>query len=148
MKKRIELLLLLLLLGCSYGMGQIKRHTTTTRICATTEYAYLQFPQLKSVWKPSYEHVLVLQSEDSIRPFMKLEELLSDIDVYTPRNTLIVCTEDNEKYVKELSGKITVLPLNTLLLTKDGPTFSEGTLLRLSNNEEGYEFKYVPTQIY
>lgn len=148
MRTKILLILSILLLCYTYGMGQIRCHTTTTRVVATEHYAYLQFPQLKRIWKASYKHVLVLQSKDNLRPFMKLEELLANSEVYTPRNTLIICSGENEAYIKEIAGKIKVLPLDILVLTENGPRFSEGSLSRLHHDAEGYEFKYVPMQIY
>lgn len=148
MRTKVLLALSMLLLCYTYGMGQKRCHTTTTRVLATEEYAYLQFPELKRIWKASYKHVLVFQSKNSLRPFIKLEELLANSEVYTPRNTLIICSTENEVYIKEIAGKINVLPLDILMLTKNGPRFSEGSLSRLRHDEEGYEFKYVPVQIY
>ena len=75
---------------------------------------------------------------------MRLEKLLTeDPMLHNPENTLIICNDENEEFVKEAATGYNIVKLP--VLGSAGSMIIEGTIKPLTkeDNEPEYDFKFT-----
>ena len=120
MKKRILLLCVFCItLGFTYAQTS-DRHitnkvTVAVRTYETETIALIKADNLKKAWKASYIHVISVNPQTNLKAFMRLEKLLTkDPMLHNPENTLIICNDENEEFVKEAATGYNIVKLPAL----------------------------------
>lgn len=145
MKKRILLLCLFsITLGYAYSQV-INSHVTNKVVVSTTDkMSLIKADNLKKIWKPSYIHVISINSKANIKALIRLNKLLTEAPMlYDTQNTLILCDGKNLESVKEVAEGYNILQIPGLGSTD--AAIIEGTLTPLTkeDNEPGYDFKFI-----
>ncbi|QIU93878.1 hypothetical protein [Bacteroides faecium] len=147
MKKRILLLCLLCItLGFTHAQTPIRHITSkvTVHTYDTETTALIKNENLNKAWKPSYIHVISVNPKTNLKAFMRLEKLLTETPMlYNPKNTLIICSDENEKFVREAATGYNILKLPALGSAES--MILEGTIRPLikEDNEPEYDFKFT-----
>ena len=136
MKKRILLLCVFCItLGFTYAQTS-DRHitnkvTVAVRTYETETIALIKADNLKKAWKASYIHVISVNPQTNLKAFMRLEKLLTeDPMLHNPENTLIICNDENEEFVKEAATGYNIVKLPAL--GSAGSMIIEGTIKPLT----------------
>ena len=129
MKKRILLLCVFCItLGFTYAQTS-DRHITNKVTVAVRTYE---------------TETIALIKADNLKAFMRLEKLLTeDPMLHNPENTLIICNDENEEFVKEAATGYNIVKLPAL--GSAGSMIIEGTIKPLTkeDNEPEYDFKFT-----
>lgn len=147
MKKRILLLCLFCItLGFTYAQTPVRHITSkvTVHTYDTETTALIKAENLNKAWKPSYTHVISVNPKTNLKAFMRLEKLLTEEPtLYNPKNTLIICSDENEKFVREAATGYNILKLPALGSAES--MILEGTIRPLikEDNEPEYDFKFT-----
>ena len=149
MKKRILLLCVFCItLGFTYAQTSdlhiTNKVTVAVRTYETETIALIKADNLKKAWKASYIHVISVNPQTNLKAFMRLEKLLTeDPMLHNPENTLIICNDENEEFVKEAATGYNIVKLPAL--GSAGSMIIEGTIKPLTkeDNEPEYDFKFT-----
>lgn len=57
------------------------------------------FPELDSIWKPTYQYAVFILPNTPVSQYHELLDTLSQTDHYTKDNTFIVCRSNERKYI-------------------------------------------------
>lgn len=149
MKKKILLLCLFcLIFFVSYAQNATVTNKSTTTICTSDKTSLIQSPEMKKVWRSSFVKAIVVQPEVNLESLIRLKNLLSIPQVvYNPKNTLIICNDENVTFVKEAAVGYTVLVMTSFgNATK---SIFEGTITPVTNkvDDGNYDFKFVQSKM-
>ena len=107
-KKSISIILITLctmLWCCSHCGFNIHRNATITigenKKDTLKDGIILMFPELDSMWKPTYQYAVIIPSDTTMNTYYRLIQLLNKNESYTKDNTFIVCREDDKESIKE-----------------------------------------------
>ena len=140
MKKRILLLCVFCItLGFTYAQTS-DRHITNKVTVAVRTYE----TETIALIKADNIHVISVNPQTNLKAFMRLEKLLTeDPMLHNPENTLIICNDENEEFVKEAATGYNIVKLPAL--GSAGSMIIEGTIKPLTkeDNEPEYDFKFT-----
>lgn len=100
------------ILGCAFGLIFIgcdfnwnwsftRKYTIATN---QPNQAWIQSAELDSIWKPSYEYVVLIPEDTTISTYYHLIEALKSNQPYNSTNTLIICHTKDTASMKELAS--------------------------------------------
>lgn len=151
MKIRILLLCLFCMtLGFVYSQNLDPRITNMTKtvISTTNKKSLIKAEILKKIWKPAYIHVISISPKTDFKAFIRLEELLQRTPMlYSPENTLVLCSDKYPEFVIKAAAGYKILQLSGL--GSSDSMIIEGTITPLTkeDNEPGYDFKFVEKKV-
>lgn len=146
MKKILLLFLFCSTLSFVYAQAPDPQIRNEVVICTSTsdKTSLIKAESLKAAWKDSYIHTLVISPKANLKAYMRLNKLLTEAPMlYTPDNTLVICSDKNKELVQEAATGY-----NVLILPAFGSPDSmimEGTMVPLTkkDNEPNYDFKFT-----
>ena len=68
---------------------------------AVTDTIYMKFPELDSIWKPTYRYAIILPSDSTMSFYFRLVEFLTVEGDYTKDNTFLICREEDLEIVEK-----------------------------------------------
>ena len=86
--------------GCDFNWNFSKEYTIATK---QPDQAWIQFAELDSIWKSSYEYAVLIPADTTLSAYFHLIEDLSSNQPYNSSNTLIICHTKDSASMKELA---------------------------------------------
>ena len=109
MKKKGSIILCIMLCTivwcCSHYQFNFCRNATITigdnKNDSLNNRIILMFPELDSIWKPTYQYAVIIPSDTTMNMYYQLIQLLNKNESYTKNNTFIICQEVDKESMEE-----------------------------------------------
>lgn len=63
----------------------------------------LMFPELDSMWKPTYQYAVVIPPDTTLNMYYRLIGLLNKNESFTTDNTFIICREEDKESMEDVA---------------------------------------------
>lgn len=147
--KRLLFILLLIAGSLSEGWGQVDTRIynyseVVRKYEKTGNVIHALLPDFKDVWKQGVTQFISIPESGGLKTYVQLEKLLSGKgNSCTPKNTILICTENNVKYVKEVASRMPVYVNSTNDFYAGGGKMVKGTVAVDRDKKEKNAFVFV-----
>lgn len=124
-----------------------KWNEKTWRYQQTDKVIHAELPDIGKVWKKGMVRFITIPESGGLKLYIRLHDLISGKNAaYTPKNTLLICTEKSLHYVKEVSERMPVY-VNTYkgFYSEDGKLL-EGSIAPQEKKGDGDTFVFTLEQ--